>query len=198
MRYSVTLLIALLVCLPLAAQDKADSPAMQEMMKKWQEAMTPGPAHKTLAGMEGTWDAEVKSWMGGPGAPPTVSKATSTIKMVLGGRYLQEEVSGQMMDQPFNGMGITGYDNLNKKYISFWIDNMGTGMSTMDGTMDQTGTVLTMYGKMDEPGTGEHGKNFKAVTRIVDKNKHVYEMYDLVLGEPPASKVMEIVYTRKK
>ena len=116
----------------------------------------------------------------------------------LGGRYLQEEVSGQMMDQPFNGMGITGYDNLNKKYISFWIDNMGTGMSTMDGTMDQTGTVLTMYGKMDEPGTGEHGKNFKAVTRIVDKNKHVYEMYDLVLGEPPASKIMEIVYTRKK
>ncbi len=42
-----------------------------------------------------------------------------------------------MMNQPFSGIGYTGYDNFNKKYVSFWIDNMSTGMSTMDGKIDK-------------------------------------------------------------
>jgi hypothetical protein len=147
--------------------------------------------------MEGNWDAEVKYWMGGPGAPPTVSKGKATMKMILGGRFLQQDYSGNMMNMPFTGLGITGYDNMNKKYVSFWIDNMGTGMSTTDGAMDQAGKVLTTYGKMDDPGTGERGKNMKNVTRIVDKNRLVFEVHDLALGEPN-TKVMEIVFTRAK
>ena len=186
----------------LQAQEKGNAPAMsdpaqQEMMKKWQEAMTPGAPHQKLAEMEGSWDAEMKMWMGGPDTPPAVNRMTCTMKMVLGGRFLQQEVQGQMMGMPFSGMGFTGYDNVNKHYVGFWIDNMGTGMSTLDGVMNQKGDVLTMYGKMDEPGTGEHGKNIKYVTRLLGRDKQVFEVHDLAIGEPN-TKVMEMTYTRKK
>ena len=39
-----------------------------------------------------------------------------------------------MMGQPFSGVGIDGYDNLRKKYVTTWIDTMGTGIFSMEGT----------------------------------------------------------------
>jgi hypothetical protein len=171
-------------------------PSQEEMMKRWQEAMTPGDAHKKLESLVGSWDAEVKSWMGGPGSEPTVTTATSEHKMVLGGRFLQQDVTGEMMGQPFTGVGYTGYDNMKKKYVAVWMDNFGTMISTMEGTMDKEGTTLTTWGKMDEPMTGERDKKVKYVMHMIDKDKHIFEMYDLSAwgGKKP---VMQITYTRK-
>jgi hypothetical protein len=63
--------------------------------------------------------------------------------------------------------------------------------------MNQDGTVLTMFGKMDEWMTGEIGKTVKYVFRIVDKNRFVFEVHDMAIGEPN-TKVMEITYIRRK
>jgi len=57
--------------------------------------------------------------------------------------------------------------------------------------------MLTLYGKMDKPMTGEHNKNVKYVTRIVGPDKHIFEVHDLAIGEPN-TKVVEVTYTRKK
>jgi hypothetical protein len=136
-------------------------------------------------------------WMKGPGGEPSISKGTSENKMVLGGRYLQQDFTGEMMGQPFVGTGFTGYDNFNKKYVGFWIDNMSTGMSTMDGVLDKDGKAVTMWGKMDEPATGEKGKKVKYVTRFLDKDTQVFETYD-VSAYGDKKPVMEITYKRKK
>ncbi|HTY58029.1 MAG TPA: DUF1579 domain-containing protein [Bacteroidota bacterium] len=171
-------------------------PSEEEMMKRWEQAMTPGDTHKKLEAFVGSWDVEVKAWMKGPKEEPTVSKGSAEYKMALGGRYLQQEVTGEMMGQPFNGIGYTGYDNFRKRLVSFWIDNMGTAMSMMEGKMDGEGKTLTLWGKMDEPATGEKDKKVKYVTRIVDKDKHVFEMYDIArFGEKQP--VMVLTYTRK-
>jgi hypothetical protein len=45
--------------------------------------------------------------------------------------------------------------------------------------------------------TGEHGKTIKYVTRIVNNDKHMFEIHDLSIEEPN-TKVMEMVYTRAK
>ena len=103
-------------------------------------AGTPGAAHKNLAGMEGTWTAKVKSWMS-PGAPPMENDGTSESKMALGGRFLEERVQSSFMGQPFSGIGYTGYDNVKKKYVSTWMDNMGTMIMVMEGTPDPAGKV---------------------------------------------------------
>jgi hypothetical protein len=172
-------------------------PSEEEMMKRWAESMTPGAEHKMLAECVGTWDAEVKVWMKGPGSEPTVSKGTSENKMVLGGRYLQQDVTSEMMGQPFAGTGFTGYDNVKKKYVGFWIDNMGTGMSTMDGVLDKDGKSLTTWGKMDDPMTGEKNKKVKYVTRFVDTDTQVFETYDVsTYGDKKPT--MQVTYKRRK
>lgn len=170
--------------------------AMDEMMKKMMEIATPGEPHKFLNDFVGSWETATSVWMEGPSKPPTVTKGTAEVKWALGGRFLVQEAKGEMMGMPFEGMGITGYDNFNKKYVSFWVDNMGTAMYTSEGTSDQSGKVITFYGKMDEPTTGEHDKNVKYVSRIIDKDKHAFEIHDLAIGEPN-TKVVEITYTRK-
>jgi hypothetical protein len=178
-------------------EEKGKVPDMQEMMKKWQEVMTPGAPHKMLQGMAGMWDVETKTWMSGPGTEPSVTKGTAQMKMVLGDRFLQQEMNGEMMGMPFNGMGLTGYDNFKKKYVSFWIDNMGTGMSTMEGEMDSEGKTCTYWGVMDEPMTGEKDKKVKYTITMLSPDKHVFRIFDVVAyGEKDPT--MEITYTRKK
>jgi len=71
----------------------------QAMMEKYIQAATPGPEHQRLAKLAGKWKLQVTSWMA-PGAPPQKSEATAEFKTILGGRYLHQEVKGNMMDQP--------------------------------------------------------------------------------------------------
>ena len=183
------------------AQDKQKSqgaPAMdpQEMMKKYQEAATPGAGHKALDHFVGSWDLTLKMWWEGPGKPPAETTGTAEIKWIMNGRYIQENMTCQMMGQTHEGIGITGYDNFKKRYVTSFIDNMGTALITSEGTIDASGKVLTSYGKMDDPVTGERDKPVKYVSRIISKDKHVFEIYDLA-GTPNEFKAMEMTYTRK-
>jgi hypothetical protein len=172
------------------------SPAEAEMMKKWQAFMTPGEPHKMLQTFAGKWDASLKMWMD-PSQPASESKGTEVCEPILGGRYLQATFSTTMMGMPMEGHSLMGYDNFRQKYFFVWIDNFGTGMATAEGVMDESGKVLTLYGKMDEPTTGERDKPVKYVYKFEGPDKHVFEIHDLGHGEGH-TKVMEAVYTRKK
>jgi hypothetical protein len=183
-------------------KDKKETPTtqgaeMDAMMKKWMEAATPGEPHKKLNDLVGTWQTTMRSWMNGPDGEPTVSKGSSEVKWVLDGRFLQQEAKGEMMGMPFGGIGFTGYDNFNKKYVAFWIDNSSTGMYPSEGSIDKQGKVLTMVGKMDDVTTGEHDKTIKYVYRFINKDKYIFEMHDLSLPEGK-DRVGEIEYVRTK
>ena len=94
------------------------------------------------------------------------------------------------------GIGITGFDNYKKKFVSVWFDNRNTAIMTSEGLLDQSGKVLTLFGSMDEWMTGEHDKTVKYVYRIIDDDEFVFEIHDLGIV-PGETKVIEIVYTRK-
>lgn len=175
------------------AQEKEDD----AMTKKWKEVSTPNENHKKLDAFVGTWDVESKIWMGGPAAPPTVDKGSTTYSWDLGGRFLKQEYDGSMMGMPVHGLGYTGYDNFAKKYVGVWLDNSSTAIFPMDGTFNKEGNLLTMYGRMDEWMTGELGKNVKYQFRFLGKDKFVFEIHDLAIGEPN-TKTMEMTMTRKK
>lgn len=193
----ITCCLAATVHSNLIAQDKGQAaPDMAEMMKKWKEASSPNEHHKSFAGMVGKWNTENTMWMA-PGAPPMVSKGTAEISLILDGRFLKQEAKGEFMGGPYSGSGLTGYDNMKKCYVMTWVDNTASGISSAEGNYDMSGKVLTLYGKMDEPTTGEHDKNVKYVLRKIDDDKFVFEVHDLVIGEPN-TKVMEITYTRAK
>jgi hypothetical protein len=169
----------------------------EEMMKKWVEAAAPGDPHKLLDQFVGKWEVSSRVWLEGPGRPPMEGKAAAEIKWIMDGRYVQEDATSQMMGMAHKSIGITGYDNLKKKYVTSYIDNMGTGIYTGEGTLDGSGKVMTLFGKYDEPTTGERDKVIKFVTRLIGPDKHVFEIYDLV-GTPDEFKSLEMTYVRKR
>ena len=169
----------------------AEKAAMEAMMK----AATPGEPHKTLASMEGTFDTTIKMWMK-PGDPPQETKGTTERKMVLGGRYLSETFEGTFMDQPFSGMGMTGYDNVTKRYVGTWSDTMSTGMMTSTGTMDKGGKSITLKATAADPETGKM-VSFKEKMTMTDPDHQTFEMWGPA-KDGKVYKMMEIAYSRKK
>ncbi|MFN0318517.1 MAG: DUF1579 domain-containing protein, partial [Burkholderiales bacterium] len=138
MRFSfvpLTCLTLALIATPVLAKEKKHEKQMdpQAMMEVWKQLATPGEPHKQLASLAGSWTTKTKEWME-PGKPPTEAAGSVEMKMLLDGRFLQQDFTSEMMGQPYTGMGITGYDNLSKKYVSIWLDTMGTGPFMMEGT----------------------------------------------------------------
>jgi hypothetical protein len=181
-----------------ADKPKAAPPAMSAEEKAAMEAMakagTPGPEHKKLDGMIGTWDTKVTMWMA-PGAPPATSGGISTNRWIFGGRYMEQKFSGTFMGMPFSGLGYTGYDNVKKQYFGTWMDNMGTGIMISSGGMASANT-WKFKGTAADPVTGKDMTVDETVT-LIDKNHHTMEMY----GPGPDGKnfkMMEIKYSRKK
>ena len=192
-------LIALLALAAAAAtaQDVPPPPPMNDDMMKFIEAMSPNDNHKKLEPLVGRWETASSFWMDGPDRPPMTDRGTANITWALGGRFLKQEFKGSFMGMPMEGIGYNGYDNLQKVYSMFWIDNTSTAMSTATGGFDQTGTVLTLTGKADDPITGEKGKDVKYVIRMAEKGRFVFEMHE-VPAKGPEVKMGEIVYTKAK
>ncbi len=195
-------ILAILMCLyllttasPTLAKDKkAEKPMDQQaMMELWKKLATPGEPHKQFAALAGSWTTTTKEWME-PGKPPTESTGTAEMKMLLDGRFLYQEYNAQMMGQPFSGIGIDSYDNMTKKYMTAWMDTMGTGMFIMEGTASADGKTITLKGQHPEPGGGQ--MKHRALWKIIDSNNQTFEMYG-THGHGKEMKMMEIVYTRK-
>lgn len=165
-------------------------------MKTMMEAGTPGKEQAMLAKSAGTWKAETTMWMA-PDAPPMVSNGTATTKMILGGRYQQMNYKGNMMGQPFEGIGTTAYDNARKVWTSTWIDNMSTAIMNMEGTWDDATKSMTTTGKMLCPANGKWCE-MKEVFKMVDDNTQIMEMYGPDMKTGKSYKNMEMKLTRSK
>jgi len=166
---------------------------MQAMMEVYKKLGTPGAPHKLLARMEGSWNTKTKSWME-PGMPPMESTGTCQQKMLLGGRFLHQEFKGEMMGSPSTGIGVTGYDNRSKKYVSTWMDSMGTGILFFEGTPSEDGKTIIQESHSEDPFKGPI--KWRSVTKIVDDNTHVFELYGTD-KRGKEEKMLEITYTRK-
>lgn len=183
--------IATALCLAFAVSAFAQDAAMMEAMMK---AATPGDPHKKLEAFAGSWNTKMTMWMA-PGAPPATGEGTSESKMALGGRYLEQTFKGNFMGMPFEGRGVTGYDNVKKQFWGSWMDNMSTGMMVSTGWMPD-GKTWMFSGTYPDPLTGKDMRMEERIT-IVDNDHHVLEMY----GPGPDGtlfKNMEIHFTRKK
>lgn len=172
------------------------SPEQKAMMDKMAKAATPGAQHAMLAKMAGEWACTVKFQMD-PSQPWQESQSTATITALMDGRYIQEVDSGQMNGMPFSGMGLYGFDNVSGKYVSSWIDNMGTGIETSAGTPDASGKVINWIATMNDPMSGK-SKTSRMVTTVIDDNHHTLEMFGVPPGGKKEVKMMTIDYVRKQ
>jgi hypothetical protein len=221
----LTTLFAALITIPSFAQDQTSAPATSpasaarpasaapaagqpneaEMMKQMMELSKLNENHKLLASLAGNWTYNIRFWMNpDPSAKPQESKGNASTKPVMGGRYFVMDVSGKMQmpgpdgkmkDVEFKGMGIDGYDNVKKKFVSSWIDNMGTGIEFSEGTYDPATKTFTYASEMEAvPGMKT---KVREVLKIADNDHHTFEWYE-DRGKGQEAKTMEISYTRKK
>ncbi|MFT3680211.1 MAG: DUF1579 domain-containing protein [Ferruginibacter sp.] len=165
-------------------------------MKSMMEAGTPGPQHAMLAKSDGKWKAETTMWMA-PGAPPVTGKATAENKMLYGGRYQQTSFKGDFMGMPYEGGGVTGYDNSRKVFFTTWMDNMSTMIMNMEGTWDDATKSITFKGKMFCPANGKEC-TMREVCTFTDDNNYKMEMYGPDMQTGKEFKNMEIKMTRNK
>jgi hypothetical protein len=178
-----------------AASKPAPKPMNEdEMQKVWATYMTPTEVHKMLAQSDGDWTGDVTHWMT-PKSEPMQSKCTATNKMIMGGRYQQSDFKGEFMGMPFEGMNLLAFDNAKKVFISNWVDNMGTGMMTMEGTWDEKTKTITFTGKMVDPMTGKDC-DVKETFTIVDDNTQVMTMYAPNPDGKGMFKTMQIKFKR--
>ena len=181
-----------------AAQPSGED--MQKMMAQMMELSKTGENHKLLGEMAGSWAYTVKMWMD-PTGKPQESKGTATRKAIMDGRFFVAEHSGKFQmpgadgkpkDMNFKGMAIEGYDNVKQKFVSSWIDNMGTMILNSEGTYDASAKTFT-YTANCEMMPGMPVK-IRETIKVTDKDHHLFEWYeDRGQGE---AKTMEIAYTR--
>src|SRR5258708_5003501 len=152
LKYLAAAVISVTISLPSQAEDKSapkkdeKPPNEGEMMPMMLELAKPGENHKLLANGVGTWTYAVKMWMNpDPAAPPGESSGVAVTREVMGGRYFISEHTGKMqmpgadgklMDAEFKGISTEGFDNVKKKFVASWIDNMGTGIMNLEGNYD--------------------------------------------------------------
>jgi len=150
---SGTFLLALVAAIAVAQsqQENQTVPSESELPPGWtQEDMqacmvagTPGKQHEHLQKMVGTWAARDQMWMA-PDTEAMTCESTWTISDLMDGRYIKTEVRGEMPGMgPFNGLGITGYDNVAQQYVGTWIDNHCTGILQGVGELSPDGKTMT-------------------------------------------------------
>ena len=92
-----SLCVVLTVSLAMAKDKKAETPMdPQAMMEVYKKLATPGEPHKQFASLAGSWTTKTKEWME-PDKAPMESAGTCDFKMLLDGRFLQQEFTSEMM-----------------------------------------------------------------------------------------------------
>lgn len=173
-------------------------PAKAAQMAEWQKFSVPTENHKRLDALVGKWNHTVK-WQMNPGDEVQTMQGTNENKWILGGRFIQQDAKGPATESfpAFEGVGITGYDNVKGEYNSVWIDNMGTGMMIATGQFDSASNAINESGTFSCPMTGEKSKTFHAVWKIVDNDHYTYEMYTND-KDGKEFRNMEVAYERLK
>lgn len=153
-------------------------------------------AHERFKPFVGTFNAEVKMWMG-PGDPVV---ATGVMKNTedLGGRFLEQRYQGDPGDKTFpnfEGRGYWGYNSISNKYEGFWIDSVSPYMQIESGDVDDSGKSWTMVGEMLDPKSGKPMQK-RSIIKVQDNDHHSMEMF-FIMPDGMEFKGMEINYVRK-
>ena len=189
--------LALAVCvaaLPAGAQEPQMSEQDKAMMEAMMKAGAPGKEHQWLASKAGSWAFAGKFWMN-PAAPPMESTGTVERAAILDGRVLAETVKSSFMGAPFEGHGMSGYDNVKKQFWGTWNDNMSTALMVSWGTCDGSGKC-SFKTSVTDPMTGE-ARESRMESWEEGPDKEMFQAYDKG-PDGKEFKTMELTYTRKK
>jgi len=111
----------------------------------------PQKEHEWLMQFVGEWESDSKASFAGQ-----QMECKGTIKSeMLGGFWVINEMKIEMMGDQMVGIQTVGYDPGSQKYVGTWVDSMTNHLWKYEGSVDDTGKILTLQAEgpnMMSPG----------------------------------------------
>jgi hypothetical protein len=155
--------------------------------------------HQLLAELAGTWNYKLKIRTG----PDKWTETNGIVvrQPIMNGRYFLADfdvemlpgADGKLEKANFKGKSIEGYDNAKQKFVSIWIDNASTGITTFEGTYDPASRTFTYNAETE----AQPGKITKVRELITVADSDHYSLTWLENHGGHEVKTVEINYTRK-
>ena len=165
----------------------------EEMEMQPPEWMKLTKEHEDFKKSVGDWTATSKHFMG-PDAPPMESKGTATARLAFGGRFLEQDYTGEMAGQTFTGKLYVGFDTVDKEFVSIWLSDFSPVPWIGRGT--EKDGVTTIFAMEPDWMTG---KKIKTKMKLWWEGDDEYriEMYKLA-DDGSETRMGETIYKRVK
>lgn len=144
-----------------------------------QEPSTPWPTeyHEVLAQYAGVWEGEATLWSWADPTEPRM-QATGTVdaEIIMGGRFLVEEIRVEMGGQPLHGMAILGYSTAAGEYQGVSFDTNSTEMTRYTGRLTETGDI-ELRNTFADPSSGQTVSH-RTVLRLISADEWLETVYE--------------------
>jgi hypothetical protein len=154
----------------------------------------PGPAHAKLQPLVGEWSFAARMWTD-PAQSPAEFTGNVSRKWIMGNRFVQETIKGEFDGKPFEGMGLWGYDDAQKKYTT--MHACGLAGKIINATCEYNDASRKFQSVSQErcPVTGQLTE-CREETVLISADRMVMTKFASADGKEV--KVMEIVFDRNK
>ncbi|QKW38181.1 DUF1579 family protein [Actinomadura sp. NAK00032] len=165
--------------------------------------LAPGPYHRALDPLAGTWRAVKTNYVLGAGGAPVVSRDI-VVKVnwirKTGGRFLQERTSGTLAGDRYFRVGVLGFSTIDRRYEWTTFDSVTpTAMTYRGAPVTGSPSVLSIPGEFTDPGIlgpEYRGRTIPMRTVIDLRGKPTFDLYFTPPGQTERL-IDRVVYTRK-
>lgn len=192
-RLAIILPTLILACWPLSPIVASPSP-QEEPTESEGEVQGPGDPQSHLAATVGEWDMVIRVWTS-PEGEPVETRGTASARWILGDHFVETRLEGEVLDSPFEGLRIEGYDGAAEQFVSTWRDSRGTYTLVFRGRCDTTCGIRSMTAAFTDP-VSKTALNIKSVTTIISDDSYRHESYIVTPGGTEL-KNMELEATRR-
>jgi hypothetical protein len=152
----------------------------------------PDPDRARLAAMTGTWDVDMTIWPR-PGGAGLMTKATSTIRPLFDGLYIEEQIEGAIGGASFGTLAWTGFNPATRQYEATRISSTNPARIVEAGAYDQAAKQFELKG---DYRLGADTWHQRTVIQSTSPDTMIATSY-LSAGAVPEWKGVEIKYARK-
>jgi len=151
-----------------------------------------GPEHARLAAMCGSWNVEMTFWLR-PGGSGVTTRATSTIRSLFDGLFVEEKIEGALNGAPFTTLAWTGFNTATHQYEATRIASTNSSRIAETGGYDEKARQFELKADYALAGDTWHQRT---VIQPLSADTMIAASY-LSFGNVPEWKAVEIKYTRR-
>jgi len=178
---------------PTATRTPSPPPRMEDTLARSSAASQPGPEHRWLEPLIGSWKIEM-TWYS-PGAPTLRTSGTSENRWILGGRFVLAEAAAGEGPTAIEDKTLYGYDRWERKFFSLGLRTVGAGLTQDWGFYDPVSRSFALSGKDRDQATGRLGVH-RQLIKVLGPDRYSIEVFADVPQRRPL-KVLEIGFTRR-